>query len=110
MSVYIKIPRPIQNEKSSFVATAYFRDGNASSTPSSARYRIDCLTTGKEIEDWTSLSPASSIDITVTSTDNAIQSDINDVERKQIIVEENTGSSQHRSVARWDVLNQYGVT
>jgi hypothetical protein len=110
MSVHVVIPYPRQNEGSSFVATAYFRSGDAASTPSSARYRIDCLTTQKQIRDWTSLTPASSISITVENTDNAIQDDYNDTETRQLMVEENTGTSQHRAVARWDIYNLYGVT
>lgn len=106
--IYINLPSPFTKEGSSFVAKAYFRSGTAASTPTSARYRVDCLTTGKSLTDWTSLTPAAVINITVTSTDNAIQDQGNRVEIKQITVEENTGTSQTRDTQQWEVRNIRG--
>lgn len=110
MSAHIVIPNPRQLEQSSFVATAYFRNGDAAATPTTARYRVDCLTTGKTIREWTSLTPASSIAITIDKDDNAIQYDANDLERRQILLEADTGASQSRALARWEVYNLQGVT
>ena len=84
--VYINIPRLIQKEGSSFSATAFFRNGQAASVPTTAKYRIDCLKTGKVLQDWTSLTVAVSIAIPITATHNAIQDQSNRYEKKQITV------------------------
>lgn len=110
MEIYIKLPKPKTQEGSSFVATAYFRDSEASTVPTTAQYRVDCLTTGKEITDWTTLTPAASISITITPTHNAIQSQSNTRERKQLTVESNTDlTTQVRQTTYWDVENIRGI-
>jgi hypothetical protein len=63
------------NEKSTGYLTVVFKDGaGAEAAPSSARYRIDDVETGTELRDWTNLpNPvASSVEVTLTSADNAI--------------------------------------
>lgn len=107
----ITIPRPLVNEGSSFTATAYFRtrSTSAASTPTTVHYRIDCLTTGTEIADWTSVSASSSVSISITGTHNAIQSDENDVEVKQLTVSADKDlSTQVRQTVRWKVSNLFG--
>ena len=56
--VEIRIPDFIFNEGSSFTATVNFRDraSQAASTPTTIHYRIDCLSTGTTIVDWTAVS------------------------------------------------------
>ena len=106
MSVYIQIPKQKYSEGTAFTATAYFRSGTAASTPSAAKYRIDCLTTCKEIKDWTTLTPAASISISVTATENTIEDESNQIEKKQITVaSEPDTASQEREVRTWKVIN-----
>lgn len=90
---YLYIPKLVQKEGSSFTATAYFRTAKASATPTTAHYRVDCLTTGKNLTDWTSLAVATSIDISIPATDNAIQHAENQREKKQITVAADKGTS-----------------
>ena len=71
-----------------------------------AKYRVDCLTTGKKLTDWTSLTPAVSNSITMTATHNAMQDENNTRERKQITVAANPDTSTAViNTAYWDVIN-----
>lgn len=104
INTYIIIPRNAVQEKSSFTATVYFRDADASTVPTTARYRIDCSTTGEAIRAWTDLTPAASIEITITPDDNKIVSTQRREERRQITVETNTDLyTQTRERAYWTV-------
>jgi hypothetical protein len=109
--IAISIPRTTWQEGSAFTATAYCRTraSAAAATPTTLKYRIDCLTTGREIADWTTLSAASSASISVTGAHNAIQDDSNDSEVRQLTVMADDGlSTQHRGSVRWRVENLYG--
>jgi len=110
--VFISSPNPRTKEGSSFAVTAYFRNSsNAATAPTTSRYRIDCLTTGKEITDWTSLTPAVSNSISITATENKIQDHHRTTETKQIIVESDTGlDAQTRAVSIWKTENMVGVS
>lgn len=111
--VEIIIPRTRVNEGSAFTATAYFRDRATSlgSAPATAKYRVDNLTTGQALTDWTTLTPATSIQIPVTATHNAIQSDSNERENVQLTVAGDVGlSTQVRNAVMWSVENLFGST
>lgn len=101
---YIIIPKTKVDEGTSFTATANFRLADAATTPTTARYRVDCATTGKAIRAWTDLTPASSIDITLTPDDNQIVSNTRHSERRQLTVETNTDlDTQTRERVFWSV-------
>lgn len=111
--IAIQIPKTMWNEKSAFIATAYFRlrSTQAAVTPTTVKYRIDCLTTGKELADWTTVSAASNVSVAVTQTHNAIQDDSNRTEHKQLTIEADSDlSTQHRERKVWQVVNLYGMT
>lgn len=67
-------------------------DGVAIS-PSTVRWRLDCLTTGTAISDWASVSPAASIAITIPATSNVIVNNANPSETKRITVQFDAGLS-----------------
>ena len=72
----------------------------------SARYRVDDVTTSKEIRDWTDLTPATSIEIALTPDDNAMSTGTTRIERRRITVETNTDlDTQVREFAYWSVEN-----
>jgi hypothetical protein len=101
------------NEGDGFIHTAGFYDDDwADSSPATARYRIDCLTTKREVRDWTEItSPTQSVDIVITPADNAIINTRNKVERKEITVQSNYGTDTQKSeVMQWDVKNILGIT
>jgi hypothetical protein len=96
-------------EGSAFTATAYFRTAGDAVVPTNAYYRIDNLTGGSVVKDWTSLTPASSISIAVTSTYDALNSQCNKTEKLQITVDADHGlSTQVRTTAEWLVENVRG--
>ena len=106
--IYIKIPYFKQREGSSFSATAYGRNAStdAAEAPTTAKYRVDCITTGKVLTDWTTLTPASSMAISITATENAIQDQANRFEKKQLTVAANPDTAtQYRAVVTWKVEN-----
>ena len=106
---YITIPKPIVDERSSFTATSYFRSGDAGSASTTAKYRVDCLTTGTKLEDWTSLSVAESISIPIASNTNRIISNSNRFEKKQITIASDPGeTTETRDVITYKVKNIRG--
>jgi hypothetical protein len=109
--IELVIPRPVVQEGSSFTATAAFRtrSTSAASTPTTIKYRVDCLSTETELAGWTTVTPASSVSIAITGTHNATQSDANDVETKQLTVMADEGlDTQVRQAVRWRVENLFG--
>lgn len=106
--VYISIPNPKVQEGSSFTATAYFRENGTATAPTTAKYRIDDLTNDTVVTDWTPLTPAASIEITITATENGISSDCR-FEKKQLTVASDPDTStQKRNIAVWKVNNIRG--
>lgn len=109
--IALLIPETRWNEGSSFTATANFRtrSNGTASTPTTIHYRLDCLTTGTELADWTSVLAASSVAITVTGAHNAIQNDGDEYEVKQLTVILDQGlDTQQTAVVQWRVENLYG--
>lgn len=109
--IAIQLPRSQWKEGSAFTVTAYFRTRStaAADTPTTIHYRLDCLSTGTELADWTSVSVAGNISISITGTHNAIQSDANRYEKKQLtIMADQDLSTQHRESVTWQVSNLYG--
>ena len=104
---FIKLPEPSYPERSSFTATAYFRDSSdAADTPTTVDYRIDCLTTGTSIAGWTSLTPGTSNAISVTPTNNRIIDNGNKWERRQIVVSSDRGlTTETRDTVQYKVRN-----
>lgn len=65
---------PIVNEGTGAKLTVAFYDENGDAeVPDSVEYRVDSLEPRTAIRDWTTLSPAESIEITLTSEDNEVQ-------------------------------------
>lgn len=86
------------NEGSPAWLTVAFTDKTgASAAPTSVRYRVDCATTGAAVRAWTAVSAGASIEIALTSDDNAMQSAANEQEIREVTVEATYGAG--------DVLN-----
>ena len=110
-NVYISMPVNTTLEGSAFDAIAYFRLNGTATASTTAKYRVDCLTTGKELTDWTTLTPAVSITIPLTATHNAIQWQTNRFERKQLIVASDPDATdQTRDKVTWKVENIQNVS
>jgi hypothetical protein len=79
--------------------------------PTNIAYRIDCLTTGATIADWTSVSADDEITVTVTPTQNALQDQCNKVERRQLTVAADRSlSTQFMDSVVFELENLYGVS
>ena len=103
---------PEYNEGQSFTANFKFFDSAwVASSPTTIRYRIDCLTSGSVVKDWTTVTAAQSVDIAVSSADNAVQNSNNRIERKQMVVQSNYGTpTQGVQTKDWDIVNLQGVS
>lgn len=95
----------ITNEGNSFSVTfSVYNESGSSYTPSTARYKVECLTNRRSIRSYTTLTAATSMQISITPDDNVILNDLNRTERRQITVQTDHGTdSQKVFVAEWDV-------
>lgn len=111
--VYLRIPSPTVQEGSSFNATVNFRLNGADTTPaaSTVKYRLDCLTTGNILLDWTTTAaPTQPMDIAITSSYNDIKQQSNRREKKQITVVYNKDSTDEiRAATTYYVNNLVGT-
>ncbi len=61
------------NELSPVTVTVTPKDSNGdATTPTTARYRVDDCRSGKELVDWTALTPSTSMTIVIPGSVNAI--------------------------------------
>lgn len=100
-------------EKSKVPVTVRFRDRALADevTPTNVKYRLDCLTTGVAVLDWTTATPGETAAITVTPTQNAIQNGCNAYERKQLTVAADYGlSTQFVESIEYVITNLQGYS
>lgn len=100
------------NERSRLQITMQFQDAAwALQVPTNIRYRIDDLTNCQVIQDWIDVTPASSVTVIVTPTQNAIIASCNRTERKELTVEANYGlDTQFTDTFDWQVRNIKGIS
>ena len=112
--IEIQIPKTIVNEQTSFTLTAYFRirSTSAADAPTTVDYRVDCLSTKREVKDWTSVTPpTSSNDIVITADENKILDDAHNIEIKQVTIRVDSGlSTQVIKPITYKVRNLEGIT
>lgn len=81
------------NERTTAYLTVTMRDkAGALAAPSGLSYRIDCLTTGTEILADTALTPADTVEIELTATQNRIITEGNKAERRRVTVSATYGA------------------
>lgn len=100
-------------EKSQHVISVKFktRSTAALTTPTNVYYRLDDLTSGNQILDWTSVSTDDEIDITITAAQNALQDQCKAYETHELTVAANYGlSTQFIDSITYQVENLRGVT
>ena len=79
--------------------------------PTNVSYRIDCLTTGVAILDWTSVSADDEVSITITPTQNALRDQCNARETRQLTVAADYGlSGQFLDSVSFELENVRGVS
>jgi hypothetical protein len=80
-------------------------DGNGI-TPSTSRWRVDCLTTGNETVVWTLGTGTQTYSATIPATANSIINQANESERKRLTVQADYGTAdQLNLIAEYTVLN-----
>lgn len=88
----------------------YLNASDVAAVPTTIRYRVDCLTTGRKMRDWTTVSAAQDITVTLTKDDNAIVDQGDEFEEREVTVQYNAGlSTQQIQRHRWVVENIHGV-
>lgn len=110
--IVFSLARRKVQEKSTLVIGASFktRATGVAVTPTNVKYRLDDLATGFVVQDWADVSAASTVSITVTSAQNAIRSDYNVFETKQLTVASDYGlATQYLDTTEWDVRNIRGL-
>ena len=76
-----------------------WKDGlGAAVTPTTCRYRIDCITTGLTALDWQDVAAAPVLLIDIPGSANAILANANESEVKQITVQANHGQPNQKTV------------
>lgn len=103
---------PQVNERTSAWVSATFRDrAGAAVAPLTVEYQIDCATSSTPIVPRTAVTPASTVELPVTSTQNRIVSASNERERRVVTVIgtygfEDVVTSQYQ----YDVVNLRGIS
>ncbi len=103
-----RLSRGRVTEGSAFDVVAKFYDDSTedwtASTPTTVKYRIDTAD-GNPVKDWTNANAASSVTITVTYTDNAMQG-CDRIERRVLTVRANDGlAGQYQATFPYGVVN-----
>jgi hypothetical protein len=106
-------PRNRVNESSALTVTAKVWDDSTdpwtAQVPTTLHYRLDDLTSNRQILDWTSITADDVSSIAITATQNAILDGCRDYETKQLTVQANRGlSTQSQNVFSYDVRNLAG--
>ena len=108
--VAIQLPKTVFNERSAFTATAYFRTraSGAASTPTTVHYKLTNLSTRETVTDWTSVSAAGNVSISITGAENKILAN-KDTERMELLVSIDKGlSTEVVGSAIYRLVNVYG--
>jgi hypothetical protein len=97
-------------ERTKFTVTVKLRSGTTPTAPDTLAYRVDCRTTKKEILDWTSVTPGTSVSVTVLPAWNQILDATNLIEQKAITFSANRGTDDEvNDTYIWEVKNLQGV-
>lgn len=107
----MRIPR--LNENTTFQRDVTFLNSDRDPiAPTTARYRVDCLTTGTVVRDWTPLPTAeSTATITLNQVDNRIVGYAREFEVRQCVVEATDILNQkYVSEFKWEVQDLDGLS
>ena len=91
-------------ERTTSYLTVTFKDKTgAQAAPSSATYRIDCVTTGAALKGATAMGAAAVVELTIAASENAIQNEQNALETKRVTVVALYGAGE-QVTAEYDYL------
>lgn len=109
--VEIQLPKTIFDERSGFTFTAKFRTRStaAASTPTTVHYKLYNMSTKEVVKDYTSVSAASSVSVTVAASDLQIKDATHLMERIALFVVADKGlSTQCSKEAYFKIRNTGG--
>lgn len=91
---------------SSWLSVSFFDRLGAAAAPSSITCRIDCTTTGTAIRASTAVTPAATVEIAITPTENRIINTANATERRRVtVIAVYGGADQLTEQIDYDVRN-----
>jgi len=98
---------PSIEEKDQYPVRVTIKDADAVPvSPSTLRYKVDCITTQTAVIPWTYIAALSQVDIVIPSSANAIVNNRNAKETKRITVQANSDSeSQINKRYDYNVIN-----
>jgi hypothetical protein len=107
MTVYV-------NESSTITVQArFYNQSNDAAAPNAARYRISDISNDRIVRDWTSITPAATVDIEIAASDNDIYEHTprnRRFERRVLTVQANPGEiTQHVDEFEYWVRNLAGI-
>lgn len=109
--VEIYLPNTRINERSQAIATVRFRTRSsaAASTPTTVHYKLSNLQTREIITDWTSVSAAAEVTVTIKAGENKIRDNTHTMERMELLVAADKGLDTE-SIGRktYQIMNVYG--
>ena len=109
--VEIQLPLRTVNERTQLLGTAYFRTRStgAASTPTTVHYKVSNLTTQETVQDWTTISAAANVSLTITAAMNKIRGGDNVFERIEVLVAADKGlDTEAIGRAVYRIKNVYG--
>lgn len=77
-------------------------------TPTTVRYRIDDLNQGTAVLDWTTVTPGTSMNIVVTSAQNALRNCLS-IERRQVVIEATDSDGPMRRTWEYEIADLQGI-
>jgi hypothetical protein len=82
------------------------RTGRVPATPANFYWRVDEITSGREIQGWTSVTPDSQITLNITADQNTMRQNSRSFERRQIIIATDFGlDTQYLQTMTYDLRN-----
>jgi hypothetical protein len=104
---------PTLNEGSRCFVKAKFTDkNNVPQIASSLQYRVDCETTNTVLQDWTTVTPAQTVEVQIDATVNHIVRRNNATERKVVtfLANADPATGAFTGVQKYDLVNLQGIS
>lgn len=102
--------RSFKEGNSVTVSARFTNAAGAVITPTSVRYRVDDETNNLALQDWQSVTPASTVSIPIRGSLNVLHDQRNEYERKVVTVEANWDTDQiFTDAVKYDVLNLQAI-
>jgi hypothetical protein len=100
----------VKERSTAYISVSFVDKNGAAAVPSTVTYSTKCTTTGTAIKTNVSVTPASTVTITLDSLDNTIQNANNNSEQKALTVRSSYGTNDEcNDDYFWSVSNLLSV-